>query len=63
MAFFNEIKFSPGEVVFKIGDNADKLYFVKSGPGSPGGGFCEPGRDSGAVQRGYVAAFESRHHH
>ena len=31
MAFFNEIKFSPGEVVFKIGDDADKLYFVKSG--------------------------------
>jgi CRP-like cAMP-binding protein len=31
MADFSEVKFSPGEVVFEIGDAAEKLYFVKSG--------------------------------
>jgi CRP-like cAMP-binding protein len=31
MADFSEVKFSPGEIVFEIGDAAEKLYFVKSG--------------------------------
>jgi CRP-like cAMP-binding protein len=31
MADFSEVKFSPGEMVFEIGDAAEKLYFVKSG--------------------------------